>query len=94
MDYRWYALYWAFYFDEEELKKAFMEVYGNNPTQAGKLIIQISKYNNWFDIYLEVGAKKYKLKKQRSMSLNRVLMNLMIGRRYFMIIILKMVMIF
>lgn len=51
-----------FYFDEEEMKKAFVEVYGNNPTQAGKLIIQISKYNNWFDIYLEVGAKKYKLK--------------------------------
>ena len=43
----------------------FTEVYGNNPTQAGKLIIQISKYNNRFDIYLEVGAKKYKLKKTK-----------------------------
>ena len=47
-----------FYFDEEEVKKAFMDVYGNNPTQPGKLIIQVSKYNNWFDIYLEAGNKK------------------------------------
>lgn len=54
-----------FYFDEEEVKKAFMDVYGNNPTQPGKLIIQVSKYNNWFDIYLEVGTKKYKFEKTK-----------------------------
>ena len=54
-----------FYFDEEEVKKAFMDVYGNNPTQPGKLIIQVSKYNNWFDIYLEAGNKKYKFEKTK-----------------------------
>lgn len=54
-----------FYFDEEEVKKAFMDVYGNNPTQPGKLIIQVSKYNNWFDIYLEATNKKYKFKKTK-----------------------------
>lgn len=54
-----------FYFDEEEVKKAFMDVYGNNPTQVGKFIIQVSKYNNWFDIYLEVGTKKYKFEKTK-----------------------------
>jgi hypothetical protein len=54
-----------FYFDEEEMKKAFMDVYGNNPTQPGKLIIQVSKYNNCFDIYLETGNKKYKFKKTK-----------------------------
>lgn len=54
-----------FYFDEEEVKKAFMDVYGNNPTQPGKLIIQVSKYNNWFDIYLEARNKKYKFKKTK-----------------------------
>ncbi len=54
-----------FYFDEEEMKKAFMDVYGNNPTQPGKIIIQVSKYNNWFDIYLEAGNKKYKFEKTK-----------------------------
>lgn len=54
-----------FYFDEEEVKKAFMDVYGNNPTQPGKLIIQVSKYNNWFDIYLEAENKKYKFEKTK-----------------------------
>ena len=54
-----------FYFDEEEVKKAFMDVYVNNPTQPGKLIIEVSKYNNWFDIYLEVGTKKYKFEKTK-----------------------------
>lgn len=54
-----------FYFDEEEVKKAFMDVYGNNPTQVGKFIIQVSKYNNWFDIYLETGNKKYKFEKTK-----------------------------
>ena len=54
-----------FYFDEEEVKKAFMDVYGNNLTQPGKLIIQVSKYNDWFDIYLEAGNKKYKFKKTK-----------------------------
>lgn len=54
-----------FYFDEEEVKKAFMDVYGNNPTQVGKFIIQVSKYNNWFDIYLEAGTKKYKFEKTK-----------------------------
>ena len=49
----------------EEVKKAFMDVYGNNPTQPGKLIIQVSKYNNWFDIYLEAGNKKYKFEKTK-----------------------------
>lgn len=54
-----------FYFDEEEMKKAFMDVYGNNPTQPGKLIIQVSKYNNWFNIYLETANKKYKFEKTK-----------------------------
>lgn len=53
-----------FYFDEE-VKKAFMDVYGNNPTQPEKLIIQVSKYNNWFNIYLEAGNKKYKFEKTK-----------------------------
>lgn len=54
-----------FYFNEGEIEKAFNDIYGNNPTQPGKLIIQISKYNNWFDIYLEAGNKKYKFKKTK-----------------------------
>ena len=54
-----------FYFDEEEVKKAFMDVYGNKPTQPGKLIIQVSKYNNWFNIYLETANKKYKFEKTK-----------------------------
>lgn len=54
-----------FYFDEEEVKKAFMDVYGNNPTQPGKLIIQVSKYNNRFNIYLETANKKYKFEKTK-----------------------------
>ena len=54
-----------FYFDEEEVKKAFMDVYGNNPTQPEKLIIQVSKYNNWFNIYLETANKKYKFEKTK-----------------------------
>ena len=54
-----------FYFDEEEVKKAFMDVYGNNPTQPGKLITQVSKYNNRFNIYLETANKKYKFEKTK-----------------------------
>jgi len=54
-----------FYFNEGEIEKAFNDIYGNNPTQPGKLIIQISKYNNWFDIYLEAGNKKYKFEKTK-----------------------------
>lgn len=54
-----------FYFNEGEIEKAFNDIYGNNPTQPGKLIIQVSKYNNCFDIYLETGNKKYKFKKNK-----------------------------
>lgn len=54
-----------FYFNEGEIEKAFNDIYGNNPTQPGKLIIQVSKYNNWFDIYLEVEHRKYKLQKTK-----------------------------
>ena len=27
--------------------------------------MQVSKYNNWFDIFLQVGDKKYKLEKTK-----------------------------
>jgi len=27
--------------------------------------VQVSKYNNWFDIFLQVGDKKYKLEKTK-----------------------------
>ena len=54
-----------FYFNEGEIEKAFNDIYGNNPTQPGKLIIQVSKYNNWFDIYLETANKKYKFEKTK-----------------------------
>ena len=54
-----------FYFNEGEIEKAFNDIYGNNPTQPGKLIIQVSKNNNLFDIYLKTGNKKYKFKKTK-----------------------------
>lgn len=54
-----------FYFNEGEIEKAFNDIYGNNLTQPGKLIIQVSKYNNWFNIYLETANKKYKFEKTK-----------------------------
>ena len=29
--------------------------------EKGNLIIKVSKYNNWFDIYLQVGDREYRI---------------------------------
>ena len=51
------------YFNEEEMLKVFDEAYGNDRTQKGELTIKVCKYNNLFDIFLNVGGKSIKLEK-------------------------------
>ena len=50
-----------FYFDESEIIHAYKKIYGSFADQEGTLVIKVSKYNNWFDIYLVVGDKKYRI---------------------------------
>ncbi|MCC8145501.1 MAG: hypothetical protein LIO93_03480, partial [Bacteroidales bacterium] len=40
--------------------RLFGIAYGKNREQQGEFIIRVSKYNNWFDIFLKVGNKEYK----------------------------------
>ena len=51
------------YFNEEEMLKVFDEAYGEDRTQKGELTIKVCKYNNLFDISLNVGDKSIKLEK-------------------------------
>jgi len=51
------------YFNEEEILKVFDEAYGEDRTQKGELKIKVCKYNNLFDISLNVGDKSIKLEK-------------------------------
>ncbi|MBR6596713.1 MAG: DUF2931 family protein [Paludibacteraceae bacterium] len=51
------------YFNEKEILKVFDEAYGEDRTQKGELKIKVCKYNNLFDISLNVGEKSIKLEK-------------------------------
>ena len=51
------------YFNEEEMLRVFDEAYGDDRTQKGELTIKVCKYNNLFDISLNVGDKSIKLEK-------------------------------
>ena len=51
------------YFNEAEMLKVFDEAYGEDRTQKGELKIKVCKYNNLFDISLNVGDKSIKLAK-------------------------------
>lgn len=54
-----------FYFNEDEVLEYFDKAYGKNHNQEGKFVIKVSKYNNWFDIFLRVGNKEYKFEKTK-----------------------------
>lgn len=49
-----------FYFNEDEVLEYFDKAYGKNRNQEGEFVIKVSKYNNWFDIFLRVDKKEYK----------------------------------
>ena len=51
------------YFNEEEVLRVFDEAYGEDRMQEGELTIKVCKYNNLFDISLNVGDKSVKLEK-------------------------------
>ena len=52
-----------FYFDEEEVINVFREAFNHGKRkEKGVLHIHISKYNNRFDLSLNVGKDEYKLK--------------------------------
>jgi hypothetical protein len=51
------------YFNEAEMLKVFDEAYGEDRMQKGELKIKVCKYNNLFDISLNVGDKSIKLEK-------------------------------
>ena len=52
-----------FYFDEEEVINVFREAFNQkHRKEKGVLHIHISKYNNRFDLSLNVGKDEYKLK--------------------------------
>ncbi len=51
-----------FYFDEEEVLRVFDEAFSEHRGEPGRLRIFVSKYNNLFDIGLELGGKVYALK--------------------------------
>ena len=51
------------YFNEAEMLKVFDEAYGEDRSQKGELKIKVCKYNNLFDISLNVGDKFIKLEK-------------------------------
>lgn len=54
-----------FYFNEDEVIQGFREAFGSKPNAhvRGEFVIRVSKYNNWFDIFLRVGNKEYKFEK-------------------------------
>ena len=52
-----------FYFNEDEMLRVFDEAYGDDRMQKGELNIFVSKYNNLFEISLNVGGKKHILQK-------------------------------
>ncbi len=51
------------YFNEKEILKAYDDAYGEDRAQKGELKIKVCKYNNLFDISLNVGDKSIKLEK-------------------------------
>ena len=53
-----------FYFDEDEVMQKYAEAFGTSEKE-GKLIVRVSKHNNKFDIYLQVGGKHYPFKKTK-----------------------------
>lgn len=59
-----YTNYTCFmYFNEEEMLRVFDEAYGEDRMQKGELKINVCKYNNFFDIFLNVGEKYIRLEK-------------------------------
>ena len=54
-----------FFFDEEEVLRSFPLALGRDCRQKGELIVHIDKYNNGFDIFLQVGDKKYELEETK-----------------------------
>lgn len=55
-EYKYHAY---FYFNEEEMLRLFDEAYGENHSQEGVLNISVCKYNNLFEISLNVGERKF-----------------------------------
>ena len=53
------------FFNENEVIHKFPEVFTNpsNPNIRGEFLINVSKYNNWFDISLRVGERECKFEK-------------------------------
>ncbi|WP_232726840.1 DUF2931 family protein [Prevotella intermedia] len=55
-----------FFFKEEEVLEIFSSIFSSTKRpQKGTLIVKISKYNNKFDIYLEIEGNKYFFKKTK-----------------------------
>ena len=54
-----------FFFNEEEVLRLFPLALGRDCRQKGELIVHIDKYNNGFDIFLQVGDKKYELEETK-----------------------------
>lgn len=52
-----------FFLNEDDVLEIFDCAYGNNHNQPGEFVIKVSKYNNWFDVFLRVGEKEYKFEK-------------------------------
>ena len=53
------------FFNEYEVIHKYPEAFGNtsNPNIRGEFLINVSKYNNWFDISLRVGERECKFEK-------------------------------
>jgi len=43
----------------------YPKAFGTDGKKNGKLLVKISKYNNWFDISLRVGENEYPLQKTK-----------------------------
>ena len=54
-----------FFFDEDEVMSVYPKAFGTDGKKNGKLLVKISKYNNWFDISLRVGEDEYPLQKTK-----------------------------
>lgn len=55
-----------FFLREEEVLEGFLKMYSSTKrSQKGTLIVKTSKYNNKFDIYLEIEGNKYFFKKTK-----------------------------
>lgn len=52
-----------FFYNENEVLDIFDKAYGKDRRQQGEFVIRVSKYNNWFDIFLRVGDKEFKFEK-------------------------------